>query len=221
MTKDYSSMTVKELEKEIQGILDMLPEGQHGDLFRAVVLMGQLDIAKFIYHDKKHNPMTRYRKSRTKEGETVAYSHTLVQLLLLMKTRGIDFSQVFKYAIEHMKDMEFTERKPQNSEEISGNPITGGKVFGKAYVVDLDNPVSGAPRDSVVVLEHAEPEHAELLARVRAVVTDQGGKLSHMAIVAREHSVPAVIGTGNATSRIRTGDMVLVDADTGRVTVSS
>jgi phosphohistidine swiveling domain-containing protein len=220
MKKDWSKLTVEELENEMQEILDLLPENQHSDLFRAVVFLGQLEVAKFIYHDKKHNPMTRYRKSKTKQGETIAFSQALVQLLLLMKVRGIDFAQTFEHAIEHMKDMDFTERKPQNNDEIKGMPISGGKVIGKAYVVPHDEHFSEVPEDSIVVLEHAEPGVAELLLKARAVVTDQGGKLCHMAVLARENAFPAVIGTGNATSKIRTGDLLSVDADTGEVVIS-
>ena len=220
MKRDWSKLTVEELEKEIQGILDILPKEQHSDLFRAVVFLGQQEFAKFIYHDKKHNPITRYRKGKTKDGETIAFSQTLVQLLLLMKVRGIDFPRAFEHAIEHMKDLEFVQRKPENDKEIKGLPVSGGKVSGKAYVVPHGKIITDVPRDSVVVLEHAEPEIAELIVRAKAVVTDQGGRLSHMAVVARERNFPAVIGTGNATSKIRTGDMVLVDADTGKVTIS-
>ncbi|MFC6089691.1 PEP-utilizing enzyme [Saccharothrix lopnurensis] len=52
-----------------------------------------------------------------------------------------------------------------------------------------------------------------------AVVTDVGAPLSHAAIVARELVVPAVVGCGNATVRIRTGDRVRVDEGCGTVTV--
>ena len=179
--------------------------------------MGQLEFAKFIYHDKKHNPITRYRNSKTKQAETIAFSQALVQLLLLMKVRNIDFPTTFSHAIEHMKDMDFAERKPANSEDIKGLPVSGGKVSGKAYVVSDDNPADKAPKDSIIVIEHAEPGIAELLLHTRAVVTDQGGRLCHMAILARENQFPAIVGTGNATRLLKTGDMVTMDADTGMV----
>jgi rifampicin phosphotransferase len=52
-----------------------------------------------------------------------------------------------------------------------------------------------------------------------AVVTDVGGPLSHSSIVAREYDIPAVLGTGVATSRIRSGQTVRVDGDAGTVTL--
>jgi pyruvate,water dikinase len=51
------------------------------------------------------------------------------------------------------------------------------------------------------------------------VVTDIGAPLSHAAIVARELGIPAVVGTGNATMRLKTGDKVLVDGSQGLVEV--
>jgi rifampicin phosphotransferase len=52
-----------------------------------------------------------------------------------------------------------------------------------------------------------------------AVVTDVGGPLSHSSIVAREYDIPAVLGTGVATRRIRSGQSVQVDGDAGTVTL--
>ena len=58
-----------------------------------------------------------------------------------------------------------------------------------------------------------------LFPRAAAVVTDVGAPLSHAAIVARELGIPAVVGCGNATMRLRTGDRVRVDGGEGTVEV--
>jgi rifampicin phosphotransferase len=58
-----------------------------------------------------------------------------------------------------------------------------------------------------------------LFPRARAVVTDVGAPLSHAAIVARELGIPAVVGTGQATTRLRTGDRVRVNGGLGTVTI--
>jgi pyruvate,water dikinase len=52
-----------------------------------------------------------------------------------------------------------------------------------------------------------------------AVVTDVGGPLSHGSIVAREYGIPAVLGTGVATRRIHSGQMITVDGGEGAVTL--
>jgi pyruvate,water dikinase len=58
-----------------------------------------------------------------------------------------------------------------------------------------------------------------LFATAAAIVTDAGGVLSHCAVVAREYAIPAVVGTGNATTTIRDGDIVEVDGDHGIVRI--
>jgi pyruvate,water dikinase len=58
-----------------------------------------------------------------------------------------------------------------------------------------------------------------LFPRAGAVVTDIGGSLSHAAIVARELGIPAVVGCGDATIRLRTGDRVRVDGGRGVVEI--
>ena len=54
---------------------------------------------------------------------------------------------------------------------------------------------------------------------IAAAVLDIGGIMCHAAIVAREYGLPAVVGTGTATKRIKTGDRIRVDADAGVVTI--
>lgn len=58
-----------------------------------------------------------------------------------------------------------------------------------------------------------------LFPRAAAVVTDVGAPLSHAAIVARELGIPAVVGCGNATMRLHTGDWVRVNGEQGTVEV--
>ncbi len=58
-----------------------------------------------------------------------------------------------------------------------------------------------------------------LFPRLAAIVTDIGAPLSHAAIVARELGIPAVVGCGNATARLKSGDRVLVDGSTGKVSI--
>jgi pyruvate,water dikinase len=58
-----------------------------------------------------------------------------------------------------------------------------------------------------------------LFPRAAAIITDIGAPLSHAAIVARELGIPAVLGCGNATTRLKTGDRVLVDGGQGVVNI--
>jgi phosphoenolpyruvate synthase/pyruvate phosphate dikinase len=73
----------------------------------------------------------------------------------------------------------------------------------------------------VLVAALTTPAWTPLFARAAAVVTDIGGPLSHGSIVAREYGIPAVLGTGEATKRIHSGQVVTVDGSAGVVTLRS
>ena len=70
---------------------------------------------------------------------------------------------------------------------------------------------------SVLVAGTTTPAWTPLFAMASAIVTDIGGPLSHGSIVAREYGIPAVMGTGIATHRIRDGQTITVDGEKGVV----
>ena len=69
----------------------------------------------------------------------------------------------------------------------------------------------------VVVCPVTSPVWSVVFPSMGALVTDSGGILSHPAIIAREHGVPAIVGTGNATDILEDGQRVTVDGNTGVV----
>ena len=69
----------------------------------------------------------------------------------------------------------------------------------------------------VLVTHMTAPDWVPLMRRAAAVVTDSGGMTCHAAIVSRELGIPCVVGTGDATSRLRDGEVVTVDATHGGV----
>jgi pyruvate,water dikinase len=73
----------------------------------------------------------------------------------------------------------------------------------------------------VLVCPITAPSWGPAFSVVAGVITDIGGMMSHAAIVCREYGLPAVVGTGFATLRLRTGDRVRMDGTTGEVVVLS
>ena len=73
----------------------------------------------------------------------------------------------------------------------------------------------------VLVASITTPAWTPLFAMASAIVTDVGGPLSHGSIVAREYGIPAVLGTGSATRRIRSGQTIIVDGSAGKVLLSN
>jgi pyruvate,water dikinase len=71
----------------------------------------------------------------------------------------------------------------------------------------------------ILVCPITAPSWGPVFGKIRATVCDIGGIMSHAAIICREYGLPAVVGTGTGTKRIRTGDRIRVDANTGVVTI--
>src|ERR687896_453199 len=103
--------------------------------------------------------------------------------------------------------------------ELSGAPASPGEVEGPARVVrglgDLDTIRPG----EILVCTVTSPAWAPIFSKIAATVTDIGGIMSHAAIVSPEDGLPAAVGTGTATSRISTGQLLRVDGTTGVVTI--
>lgn len=97
---------------------------------------------------------------------------------------------------------------------LSGSP---GKAEGPVQIVQTDKLDAGFTAGNVLVCEVTTPDYVPLMQKAAAIVTDQGGILSHAAIVARELKVPCIVGTGNATKVLNNGQKVVVDADAGIV----
>ena len=71
----------------------------------------------------------------------------------------------------------------------------------------------------ILIAEQTTPHYIPYLGRVKAIITDEGGLTCHAAIVARELGVPCVTGTKIATRIINDGEIIEVDANSGRVRI--
>jgi phosphoenolpyruvate synthase/pyruvate phosphate dikinase len=102
---------------------------------------------------------------------------------------------------------------PDDPDRISGQAAWPGVHRGRARVVMSSNPEGYAIEDGEVLVSiQSNPNLMPLLRHAGAIVTDDGGVACHAGIICRELKIPTVIGTGRATSTIRTGDLVEVDA---------
>jgi phosphohistidine swiveling domain-containing protein len=101
---------------------------------------------------------------------------------------------------------------------IKGFGCSQGKVTAPARILFGPQDFNQLRMGDVLVAPLTTPAWTPLFALVSAIVTDIGGPLSHSSIVAREYGIPAVLGTGVATRRIRSGQTITVDGSAGIVT---
>ena len=104
-----------------------------------------------------------------------------------------------------------------DSDTLKGCPGAAGRVEGRVRI--LASPEEGAELKpgEILVATTTNIGWTPLFPRAAAIITDIGAPLSHAAIVARELGIPAVVGCGNATTRLKTGDRVMVDGGHGIV----
>ena len=110
--------------------------------------------------------------------------------------------------------------------EGHGDVLVEGRAVGERVATGTVRVVTGPVELStfqpgeVLVADTTTPDWEPVMKTAAAVVTDRGGRVCHAAIVARELGIPAVVGTGDGTRRLRTGDVVTIscaEGDTGRV----
>jgi len=102
----------------------------------------------------------------------------------------------------------------------AGLGASPGTAVGPARVVEDPGEIDRVDDDDVIVTRMTMPEMVPAMKRAAAIVTDEGGVTSHAAIVSRELGVPAVVGTGDATSALSDGQVVAVDGEWGTITAA-
>jgi pyruvate,water dikinase len=119
-------------------------------------------------------------------------------------------------------DMAMFEPKPRAASSgptLEGFAVSPGQVMAPASVIRSPEEFDQMGLDTILVCKTTTPAWTPLFAQAKGLVTDIGGALAHGSIVAREYGIPAVMGTGEATQRIKSGQVIQVDGDTGKVTL--
>jgi rifampicin phosphotransferase len=119
-------------------------------------------------------------------------------------------------------DMSVWETQRRNEPDgavLRGFAVSPGRVSAPASVIRSPDDFLEMEPGTILVCSTTTPAWTPLFSQARGLVTDVGGVLAHGSIVAREYGIPAVLGTGTATTRIRSGQAILVDGDVGTVTL--
>jgi pyruvate,water dikinase len=102
---------------------------------------------------------------------------------------------------------------------LAGTSACGGRVTGRATVLESVTQASQLTRGDVLVTKQTDPGWGAVFPLISGLVIERGGMLSHGAIIAREFGIPCIVGVKDAMSRIPSGATVTVDADRGEVHV--
>jgi len=102
-------------------------------------------------------------------------------------------------------------------ELIRGIPASGGVAEGQVVIINCIDDTKKFQAGMIIVAPYTSPIDVPIMIKAKAIITDEGGILSHAAIVARELKIPCVVGTKNATKILKDGEKVKVDGNKGVV----
>lgn len=104
---------------------------------------------------------------------------------------------------------------------LRGDPASPGRASGRVRIIRGPSDFDKFQQDEVLVARLTAPAWTPLFALAAAVVTDGGSLAAHASLVAREYGIPAVVATGDATSRLSDGQLVMVDGSAGLVEIQA
>ncbi len=130
--------------------------------------------------------------------------------------------------VEAKKRISFFQKEGKDlseTKEVKGTIACSGKVQGKAKIIvsgydnfdSLQSIIAGMNKGEILISETTSPELTLACKKAAAIVTNQGGLLSHAAVISRELNIPCIVGTEIATKIFKDGDLVEVDAEKGVV----
>jgi pyruvate,water dikinase len=126
---------------------------------------------------------------------------------------------IMLWGVTTQRVQEWARSAGASTNELIGAAASPGTVEGPARVVRTHGELADVREGEILVCTITSPAWAPIFSKIKATVTDIGGVMSHAAIVCREYGMPAVVGTGRATSQIRTGQLIRVDGTNGVVTI--
>lgn len=114
-------------------------------------------------------------------------------------------------------------KRGENRRQLTGIPASPGRATGKARIIQaksfsqMKKDLERFKKGEILIAPMTQPNMIVVMEKAAAIVTNQGGMTSHAAVVSREFGIPCIVGTYDATTVFKTGDLLEVDAAKGIV----
>ncbi len=105
----------------------------------------------------------------------------------------------------------------QSSNILNGIACSFGIVEGEIYIAETVKEAEIMPDGKIMLTEFTNPAWAVYFSKIKGLITETGGMLSHGAIISREYGVPAVLGVKNARKLLKHGDKIKIDGSSGKI----
>ena len=121
--------------------------------------------------------------------------------------------------VKHKGPLSTVVSNAEGDDVLRGFAVSPGTVTGTASVVMTPNDFGKMKPGSILVCPLTTPAWTQLFPHAIGLATDIGSILAHGSIVAREYGIPAVLGIGDVTQRVKSGQRIAVDGNRGTVTI--
>lgn len=202
--------TLRKLASELgQRLTNSGAIGQPNDIY----YLNSADITKAIKARHNDLPMTNYALL-VQERRSLREARKLLTPLPTVPAKA-----EMKVGPINLAMFNPTPGAPNEGPVLAGYAVSTGQVTAPATVIHTVADFDKMQPGSILVCTTTTPAWTPLFSQAVGLVTDVGGALAHGSIVAREYGIPAVMGTGVATERIKSGMMLTVDGNAGTVTL--
>jgi len=140
--------------------------------------------------------------------------------LFIVQTRPVTTTEKTKKK-EGKKELEGMEIETAQTHLLTGAPASPGIATGHVRLVGTAKEIDKVHQGDVLVSTMTSPDFVPAMRKASGIITDQGGQTSHAAIVSRELGIPCVVGTKEATKKLKEGTVVTVDGSKGLVFLGS
>jgi phosphohistidine swiveling domain-containing protein len=209
--------TLTELQCEL---LEHAKDGRSDMLFRIPIVNDNYGaFCRHISHDRVLNPISR--PHGTPQSKINDAGHFIVQAMTLVALSGVDLQEAVEMALVNLREKDFIARpvSKKHSSTFGGTVActAKGRVKARAWVCN-DGMLWPESWDEpfILVVPHAESDAR--LKHFSGIITDHGGMNCHAGIISRECGIPCIVSTGDASKRIRTGDLIRMDTIEGTIT---
>jgi len=131
----------------------------------------------------------------------------------------IDFNRVLESSFDYSLIRETSEQS-ENVVEISGIPVSKGKIIGVARLIKDENDFDNFRRGEILICDMTTPDFISIMKMAGGIVTKLGGMLSHAAIISRELDIPCISGIGDSINKIEDGTEIELDSTNGKILIS-
>ncbi len=132
---------------------------------------------------------------------------------------GEQMKQLIREKIKIDFSSKYTIYEKSKNDTYLGTPIFPGKVSGKIKKIFNYHDLSRIMENDIIIAPDIAPEYSKIIGKVSGIITEEGGELSHTAIIAREYKKPCIVGVQGITNRLSDGQKIEMDGSRGIVRI--